>query len=162
MKSPRKDPLDRSLGWSAARSLVVPTIVLLLAACDSLSLSREPETARIQIDSSDVSEVSLVVSRWFVEVADADCTGCPSEIQIVVGDTSVVSLPFEQTYPLSARLQFFAEARPSADVPVNLSMKAWVDDREWYNGRRTLRPEDEDGAPETIRFVYQYTRARLP
>lgn len=162
MKSPCRNSLGKPLGRSSARSLVAPTMVLLLGACDSLGVGGEPNSTRIRIESADVSEVSLVTSRWFVEVADEDCAGCPSHIQIVVGDTSVVSLPFERTYPLSTRLQFFAEAWPSADVPVTVSMRAWVDDREWYNGSRTLRPEDEDGAPETLRFVYQYTRARLP
>lgn len=162
MKSPRRKPLGGRAGRRSLCLVAPLAFVLGLGACDSLSLSREPETARIRIVSDDVSEVSLVTSRWFVEVADPDCVGCPSAIQLVVGDTTTVSLPFEETYPLTARLQFFAEAQPSAGVPVRLSMKAWVDDREWYNGSRTLEPEDANGEPETLRFVYQYTRARLP
>lgn len=136
--------------------------VFLLGACESLTLRGEPETARIRIDSDDVSEVTLVTSRFFVELADPDCPTCPTTIQLVQGDTSSVGLPFERTYPLNYRLQFFAEAYSSADVPITLSMTAYVDDREWYNGSRILQPNAGDGMPETLRFVYQYNQLGAP
>lgn len=133
--------------------------VLLLSACESLTLRGEPETTRILIDSNDVSEVTLITSQFFVELADPDCPTCPSTIQLVEADTSSIRLPFERTYALNYRLQFFAEAYPSAEVPVTLSMTAYVDDREWYNGSRVLQPDGRDGTPETLRFVYQFNQA---
>ena len=47
--------------------------VVMLGACDSLILDREPEVAHLEISSSDASEGFLVTSRFFVEIADPDC-----------------------------------------------------------------------------------------
>lgn len=162
MKPPHRKSPSRSRSPHRSLRLVLPVAGLVLGGCDSLGLNQEPETARIRISSNDVSEVTLITSLFFVEMADPDCAGCPSVIQLIEGDTAAVSLPFDKSYPLNYRLQFFAEAYASAEVPVTLSMTAHVDDREWYNGSRVLQPEDDDGMPETIRFVYQYSRARLP
>ena len=162
MRSLRRKSQGRSAGERWAFFLAAPAALVLLGACESLILSREPEAARIQIDSNDVSEVTLITSKWFVRVADPDCPACDPDIELVESDTTVALLPFTGTYPFNFRLQFYAEAFPSAQVPVTLSMTAHVDDREWYNNSRTLQPEDEDGMPETLRFVYQYTQARVP
>ena len=132
--------------------------VVMLGACESLTLDREPEVAHLEINSSDVTEVVLVTSRVFVELADPECptAGCNTIIQLVDADTTVVSLPFAQSYPLNSRLQFFAETYPEALVPATLSMKVFLDDKEWYNDSRLLVTENADGERETLRFVYRY------
>lgn len=138
-------------------------VVAGLAGCESLTLRREPETARIKIESTDVSQVTLITSQRFIQVEDEECgPQCPKEVQLLVADTADVSLPFERTYSLNSRLQFFAETFPVVREEAELSMLAHVDDREWFNSSRTLQPEDEDGLQETLRFVYQYSRASLP
>lgn len=162
MEPQGRKPVGGSFGSQRMLPATLLAGALLLGACDALTLGGDPETARIRIDSNDVSEVTLITSLFFVELVDEECATCPTTIQIIEGDTSQVRLPFERTYPLNSRLQFFAEAYPSAEVPITLSMTAHVDDREWYNGSRVLQPEDDDGMPETLRFVYQYNRARLP
>ena len=137
--------------------------VMLLGACDALTLDREPDVAHLEISSSDVSEVFLVTSQWFVEVEDPDCpdAGCNTLIHLVVADTTMVSLPFSQSYPFNSRLQFFAETYPIELEPATLSMTVYLDDEEWYNDSRLLVPEDSDGDRETLRFVYKYNIATL-
>lgn len=133
-----------------------------LAACDSLTLRRGPETARVEIESADVDEVNLITADWFIFVDNPDCPGCESAVQLVNSDTSVVALPFEQSYRFGPRRQFFAETYPAAGEPAVLSLRAYVDGAEWINTSRLLRPADDNGQPETLRFVYQYSVARLP
>lgn len=133
-----------------------------MAACESLTLRREPEIARIEIESSDVDEVNLVTADWFALVADPNCPACESDVRLVNSDTSVVALPFEQTYRFGPRLQFFAETYPVVGEPVMLSLRAYVDGAEWINASRLLQPVDDNGRRETLRFVYQYSVARLP
>lgn len=127
-------------------------------ACDSLGLGGEPETARVHIESADAQEVTLVTARRFVYVRPPDCTECPAVAQPVDSDTSVVSVPFDRTYPFDARLQFFAETFPAAAEPATLSLVAYVDDREWSRASRLLRPAEEDDVQETLQFVYEFRR----
>jgi len=141
---------------------VVATLLLALVvattACESLTLRREPENVRVQIDSPDVDEVTLVTSRWFLRVPDPECPqACVALVELVEADTSIVSLPYSQRYPLDFRLQFFTETFTVDSVAANVSMVIHVDDREWYNDSRTLQPNGgEDGSRETLRFVYEY------
>ena len=148
---------------SGAATRRAPLLAVLLATvgmvgCESLILDREPEGVHLEISSSDVSDVVLVTSRVFVEVVDPECptAGCNTIIQLVDADTNVVSLPFARSYTFNSRLQFFAETYPEALVPATLSMKVFLDDREWYNDSRLLVTENDDGERETLRFVYRY------
>lgn len=135
---------------------------LVLPGCDALSVSSEPEVARIKIDSPDVTEVNLITADWFTYVGDPSCPACEASVQLLRSDTSVVSLPFEGTYRFTPRLQFFAETFPVAREPALVSLTAYIDGREWLNSSRTLQPETDDGVRDTLRFVYQYTIPRLP
>ena len=159
-----KSQSTKRSGRSVRRSAVFAAAVLLVTGCDALTLDREPEVAHIELDSSDVSEVVLVTSRWFVEVPDPECpnVGCNPVIQLVEADTNVVSLPFTESYPFNFRLQFFAETYPTTLVPATLSMKVHLDDEEWYNDSRRLAIANADGERETLRFSYTYHIARLP
>jgi hypothetical protein len=142
-----------------ARLLAVLVATVGLPGCDTLILDREPEGVHLEINSPDnVSDVVLVTSRVFVEVVDPECptAGCNTIIQLVDADTNVVSLPFAQSYVFNSRLQFFAETYPEALVPATLSMKVFLDDKEWYNDSRLLVTENADGERETLRFVYRY------
>lgn len=130
--------------------------VILLGACDALILDREPEVAHLEITSSEVSEVTLITSQWFVEVEDPECPQCAALIHLVAADTIDVTLPFSQSYPFTSRLQFFAETYPTELRPATLSMKVHLDDEEWYSDSRLLVLENADGERETLRFVYKY------
>lgn len=137
--------------------------VLLAIGCDALTLDREPEVVHLELDSPDVSQVALIVSQWFIEVADPDCEdpGNPEclRTQLVEADTSMVSLPFRESYPLSFRLQFYAEAFTAPPVDATLAMKVHLDDEEWYNNSRRLSAMN--GA-QTLKFKYQYHNLKLP
>ena len=159
----KQSPQSRGFGRRSRLWTILAGSVILLG-CDALILDREPEVAHLEISSSDVSEIVLVTSQWFIEVEDPDCptAGCNRLIQLVRADTTTVSLPFTQSYPFTFRLQFFAEAYPVDPVPATLAMKVHLDDEEWYNNSRRLIPENADGERETLRFVYKYAVARLP
>jgi len=130
--------------------------VVALGSCDALTLDREPEVAHLEISSSDVSEVTLITSHWFVEVEDPECPECAALIHLVEADTTTVSLPFSESYPFSSRLQFFAETYPTELRAATLAMTVHLDDEEWYNDSRLLVLENADGERETLRFVYKY------
>lgn len=157
----------KPVGHPFHRFTVLATATLLLAGCDALTLDREPEVAHVELDSPDVSSVTLIISRWFIEVEDPECEnpgdpGCPTRTQLVEADTSTVSLPFSESYPFDFRLQFYAEAYTNPPVEATMAMKVYLDDEEWYNDSRFLPVMNDDGVQETIKFQYQYHNLRLP
>lgn len=130
--------------------------------CDSLTPGGEPESVRVRLDSPDVDEIYLVISRWFIRVPDPECPQqCVDRIELVESDTVTVPLPHTQRYPLDFRLQFYAEAYPIVAEPTTLSMVVHVDDREWYNDARTLQPIGADGEQESLQFIYEYNNLTL-
>jgi len=145
-------------GWIRLPVVFAGSLVTL-GACDALTLDREPEVAHLEISSSEVSEVTLITSQWFVELEDPECPQCARLIHLVTSDTTDVSLPFSRSYPFTSRLQFFAETYPTELRPATLSMTVYLDDEEWYNDSRMLVLENADGERETLRFVYKYNDA---
>ncbi len=157
----------KTIGRPLWRFCVLAGATLLLAACEALTLDREPEVAHVELDSPNVSSVTLITSRWFIEIEDPDCEnpgdpGCPTRTQLVEADTSTVSLPFAESYPFDFRLQFYAEAFTTPPVEATIAMKVYLDDEEWYNDSRFLPIMNADGVQETIKFQYQYHNLRLP
>jgi len=157
----------KSVSYSLRRLSLLAGAALLLAGCDALTLDREPEIAHVELDSPDVSRITLVISQWFIEIEDPDCEtpgdpGCPRRIQLVEADTSTVSLPFMDSYPFDFRLQFYAEAFTDPPVDANVAMKVHLDDEEWYNDSRLLLTMNADGEQEKMTFQYQYHLRRLP
>lgn len=151
-------------GWGPGRLMKLAALLVMTgtAACESLTLRREPENARVQIDSPDVDELTLVTSQWFLRVPDPECPdACVRLVELVEADTVTISLPFNQQYPFDFRLQFFAEAYTVTPMTANVSMLVHIDDREWLNDTRTLQPDDGEGAQETLRFVYEYNTLGL-
>ena len=155
------------VGRPCRRLAVLSGVALTLAGCDALTLDREPEVAHVELDSPDVSSVTLIISRWFIEIEDPECEnpgdpGCPTRTQLVEADTSTVSLPFAESYPFDFRLQFYAEAFTNPPVEATIAMKVHLDDEEWYNDSRFLPLTNDDGVQESIKFQYQYHNLRLP
>lgn len=144
----------------AAAVLAIAAGLPLGGGCDSLGPRGEPETTRIQVGSQDAETVTLVTAKRFVYDRDPDCAECPATVRPVGSDTSVISVPFDRTYGLDSRLQFFAETFAAGAEPVTLSLTAYVDDKEWSRTTRRLQPAGDDGVPETLQFIYQYTRPR--
>ena len=159
MNAKSKPSVRRVPSVRRAAALVAAAALLSLGgACNSLTLRREPETARIKIGSPDVETVTLVTAKRFAYERDPGCAECPAVVRPVNSDTLMVSVPFDRTYALDSRLQFFAETYATGTEPVTLSMTAYVDDTEWSRSTRVLRPGSENGEPETIQFVYEYSR----
>ena len=123
-----KSQYIKSARHACRRFAVLSAATLLLAGCEALTLDREPEVAYVELDSPDVSRITLVTSQWFIEVEDPDCEipgdpGCPRRIQLVEADTNSVSLPFEESYAFDFRLQFYAEAFTDPPVEASVSMR---------------------------------------
>ncbi len=157
----------KSTRHACHRFAVLSAATLLLAGCEALTLDREPEVAYVELDSPDVSRITLVTSQWFIEVEDPDCEipgdpGCPRRIQLVEADTNSVSLPFMESYPFTFRLQFYAEAFTNPPVEASVSMKVHLDDEEFYNDSRVLQAMNNDGEQEKMTFQYQYHLRQLP
>ena len=162
-----KSQYTKSASRPFGRFAVLAGAALLFSGCEALTLDREPEVAHVELDSPDVNSVTLIISRWFLEVEDPECEnpgdpGCPTRTQLVEADTSTVSLPFAESYPFDFRLQFYAEAYTNPPVEATMAMKVFLDDEEWYNDTRFLPLANDDGVQETIKFQYQYHNLRLP
>ena len=174
----RLEPTDTKAGTMntmAIKSVCYPMLRLCLlagaalqfAGCDALTLDREPEVAHVELDSPDVSRLTLVTSQWFIDIEDPECEtpgdpGCPRRIQLVEADTNTVSLPFMESYPFTFRLQFYAEAFTNPPVDATVAMKVHLDDEEWYNDSRLLVTTNSDGVQEKMTFQYQYHLRQLP
>ncbi len=157
----------KSVRFPVLRLSLLAGAAALFAGCEALTLDREPEVVHVELDSPDVSRLTLVISQWFIEVDDPECAipgdpGCPRRIQLVEADTSTVSLPFEDSYPFDFRLQFYAEAFTDPPVDATVAMKVHLDDEEWYNDTRLLVTMNEDGDQEKMTFQYQYHLRQLP
>ncbi len=162
-----KSQYTKSFGHALRRFTVLAGAALLFSGCEALTLDREPEVAHVELDSPDVSSITLVISRWFIEVEDPECEnpgdpGCPTRTQLVEADTSTAALPFKASYDFDFRLQFYAEAFTNPPVEATVAMKVHLDDEEWYNDSRFLPLANDDGVQETIKFQYQYHNLRLP
>lgn len=157
----------KSVSYPLLRLSVLAGAALLVAGCEALTLDREPEVAHVELDSPDVSRLTLVTSQWFIDIEDPECEtpgdpGCPRRIQLVEADTNIVSLPFMESYPFTFRLQFYAEAFTDPPVDATVAMKVHLDDEEWYNDSRLLVTMNDDGEQEKMTFQYQYHLRQLP
>lgn len=136
-----------------ATVLLVASAASLLGACDWLRGTSEPETVRLTIASDDVTQVRLVTSFLFSQLEDPDDPFGEPLIELLESDTTVVQLPFEQTYLFTSRLQVFLEVLPPELA--TLAMEVFIDDREWFNDFRLVDP-NADPRPEVMRFIYTY------
>lgn len=162
--SPARSPL---VSHGSVLSLVarVLTVVALvpLGGCDSLTGINHPDELDLTIETSDVGQVVVVTSAYFLLVPDPACPlECERKVQLVEADTTTVSVPFQRRYAFTSREQYFVETYPQLGETATLFMRVAIDGREWYNDSRLLLPEGEDGLPESLRFVYNFSQARLP
>ena len=63
----------KSVCYPLLRLGLLAGAALLVAGCEALTLDREPEVAHVELDSPDVSRLTLVVSQWFIEIEDPEC-----------------------------------------------------------------------------------------
>ena len=108
---------------------------------------------RLLIESDDVTQVSLVSSFFFSQLENPDDPLGEPLIELLESDTTLVQLPFEQTYLFTPRLQVFLEVLP--EEIATLAMEVYIDDTEWFNDFRTVDPTP-DPEPEVMRFIYTY------
>jgi hypothetical protein len=142
--------------------LFLASLPLLLGGCDFLTGVSEPEQLRVVIESDDVSSVTLVMSPYFLQITDPECPECEAIIQLVQSDTTVQTLPFDQTFAFTSRQQYFVETFPEIEPVATLSLKVFIDGDVWYDDFRELKVVGQDGERETLRFVYQFRELLIP
>lgn len=134
--------------------------LILTAGCDWLRPGGPPNEAYIEISSDDASRLTIIVSQNFERFEEPVCEGdpeCPVVLRIVSADTSTVSPPYSNTIEFTDRYQILVETHPEGEVTGTVRMLIEIDGREWFDDVRLLRPMDEDGDRETLRFVYEYS-----
>ena len=137
--------------------LVAIGLLPLLGACEWLTGVSRPQELRVELQSDDITTANLITSTFFLLIPDPECpTVCEETVQLVSSDTSVINLPFDQTFSFTEREQYFVEAYPVVAEEATLSMRVSIDGREWLDDFRTLAPFDDEGNQETLRFVYQF------
>ena len=148
----------------AKKNRLLPIVVALgvipLAGCDWLFPGGPPDEADVEITSEDVARLTVVVSQNFVRYEEPDCAGepgCPVLLILLAADTMAVTSPYATTIEFTDRHQLFVETHPVDEVEARVAMKVDIDGKDWYDDIRLLRPMDEDGERETIRFLYQFT-----
>lgn len=148
----------------AKKNRLLPIVVALgvipLAGCDWLLPGGPPDEADVEITSEDVARLTVVVSQNFVRYEEPDCAGepdCPVLLILLAADTMAVTSPYVTTIEFTDRHQLFVETHPVDEVEARVAMRVDIDGKEWYDDIRLLRPMDEDGERETIRFLYQFT-----
>ena len=156
-----EDYLNRSLlkVTRAIHALCLVLVVLSVGACEWLTGVHIPDHVSVEIGSSDVSSVTVIQALHFLMIPNPECPddpSCPSIVYLVNSDTSSVSLPFERTYQLTERHEFFLETYPPEGEEATLTLRVLIDEEEWYNDFRRLLPANAEGDRETLQFVYKF------
>lgn len=146
--------------FRARRHLALGAALLVGAGCETLTGVNRPDNLRVEVESEEAGEITLVTSDFFVVLSGAaQSTDCQSRIQFITADTQTVALPFRATFPFTAREQYYVQATPTArDRPTTLSMRISIDGRVWYDDSRIVNPPAADSEDEgdSLCFVYQF------
>lgn len=135
----RRGPTLRQWG------MLVPA--LLLGGCIFFEDEGRPDRARLDLEGGGSSSMELIVSTDFLVVQGS--------VSFQEADTTVVSLPFSETYPLSGPARIYVRAANLQDQRESFGMKVWIDDESWYNESRPLDPG------EAFEFFYRYNEPRI-
>jgi hypothetical protein len=113
----------------------------LLVGC-LVSNEGRPDTARLELTGAGASSMELVMSTDFLVVN--------GDLSFQDSDTSTVTLPFGETYPLGAPARIYLRARNVQDQALAFTMRVWIDGESWYDESRDLE------AGEDFEFLYRY------
>lgn len=133
--------------------------LILATGCDWLRPGGPPDEVYVEISSDDASRLTIIVSQNFEQFEEPVCEGdpeCPVVLRIVSADTSTVSPPYSNTIEFTDRYQILVETHPEGEVTGTVRMVVEIDGREWFDDVKVLRPVNEDGDRETLRFLYEY------
>ena len=139
--------------------VVVAVGLVLAAGCGWLRPGGPPNEASVEIMSDDVSQFMVFLSQDFLQREDEGCLGepgCPVHLIILSADTLVVSGPYASTIDIADSQRLYFETHPVDEVEAIVALKVKIDGKDWYDDLRLLRPVNEDGERETLRFVYEY------
>ena len=142
------------------RGLIVVSIVgcLLLGGCDLFRGQDAPERARLRIEGTTDSTLTLVTSTNFLlqRTAVLDESGTARRDTLLVYflevDTLQIQLPYTREYDIRLRERFFARLYPGA---AGVRMRVWIDERLRYD----TRPEE---TLPLLQFVYYRVKGTPP
>lgn len=142
------------------RGLIIMGTVgcLLLGACDLFRGQDAPERARLRIEGTTDSTLTLVTSTNFLlqRTAVLDESGTPRRDTLLVyfleADTLQIRLPYSEEFDIRLRERFFARLSPGV---AGVRMRVWIDDRLRYD----TRPEE---TRPLLQFVYYRVKGTPP
>ncbi len=139
--------------------IIIGTVgCLLLAACDLFRGQDAPERARLRIEGTTDSTLTLVTSTNFLlqRTAVLDESGMPRRDTLLVyfleADTLQIQPPYSQEYDIRLRERFFVRLIPGA---VGVRMRVWIDERLRYD------TSPEETLP-LLQFVYYRVKGTPP
>lgn len=119
---------------------------VLLAGCIFSTDQGRPDRARLTLEGG-ASSMELIVSTDFLVV--------DGSVSFQRADTTVVSLPFNETYSLAQPARIYIRAINIQDQTESFGMKVWIDGESWYNESRPLEPD------EAFEFLYRYNEPAI-
>ncbi|MEZ4416405.1 MAG: hypothetical protein R3E10_11725 [Gemmatimonadota bacterium] len=146
-------------GMAVLRMLIAGTALAgAVGGCKNLGLAGEPEEMTVDVQSSDVSQVTIITStRWNLEndpACDPNQQQCDLVLRVLEADTTSVGVPFKRTYGFTDTFRYLVEAYPTGDVGGTLALKIDIDGRPWYEDSRPLAAPDANGERESLLFTY--------
>ena len=130
--------------------------VTVLAACDLVGKSG-PEEVRLRIEGNSAESIRLITSRLFLtdRIQDIDIDGSVIDsmsIVLIRADTSMINLPFEQTYDIRSEQRFYVRMNRSSPENDGLIARMWIDGE--------LKFERQPGGDrDSLQFIYNFRGA---
>jgi hypothetical protein len=140
------------LRFVRARALLAAGVAfaaLSAGACGILDSDLNPDEVQLVIESPSTGDLRLVLSDELLLTGAGEDEGL--SVTFLSADTMRVGLPYDRSYPLAPRYQFFVKVLPLDDgaAPRDLSMRVLIDGDERYNKSGTLGDDD-------FEFIYNF------
>ena len=134
----------------AGRAVVVCAALLFASACDLLwDTDVNPEQVRVRVESDTGGDIQLVLGDRFFLGGTDEGDGA-STVTLISADTLLVSLPYDESFPLAPTFQFYVQPLPDTlGAPRNIRVQVLIDGDSRYDKSGTLGVED-------FEFVYNF------
>ena len=132
-----------ALGW------LLPLFVAV-AGCDWFE-DPSPEIIRVTLDGSADQFVIITSTEFFAATNEAGEVG----VQVFNPDTTIVSLPFEQTWDISQAQRFLLLGMPGDSSAVTVRLRVLIDGDESFDQTVLTLIDDP------VRFVYLFNQQIL-
>ncbi len=136
--------------WTLAKAAFLGVALMAAGGCDLLtSTDVNPEEIRVLVESEGSDDVQLVLGDVFF-LGGVDEEGGAVTVTLISADTALVSLPYDQSFPLAPSFQFYVLAlTDSLTTPREIRVRVLVDGDSRYDKTGTLGEEE-------FEFVYNF------